>query len=74
MTNWGPPSNDPSPAWMANDRGHKNERRMKVRLTRKLAPSLNGVNLSAIQIGEVVELPEREARMLIAEGWAESDD
>jgi hypothetical protein len=42
-----------------------------VRLIRKLAASLNGFNLSQIDIGDVIELPDQTATMLIAEGWAE---
>lgn len=42
-----------------------------VRLTRKLAASLNGFNLSQIEVGDVLELPDETARMLIAEEWAE---
>ena len=43
-----------------------------VRLTRKLADSLNGFNLSRIGVGDTVELPDQTADMLIAERWAES--
>jgi hypothetical protein len=43
---------------------------MKVQLTRKLAAILNGVDVSAIQVGDIVELPDSTAAMLIAEGWA----
>lgn len=42
-----------------------------VRLTRKLAASLNGFNLTQIGIGDVLELPDQTANMLITEGWAE---
>ena len=44
---------------------------MRVRLTAKLAEVVNGVDLSHYREGDVVELPERECRMLIAEHWAE---
>jgi hypothetical protein len=40
-------------------------------LTRKLANQLNGIDLSSIKVGEVVRLPERDAMMLVLEGWAE---
>ena len=43
-----------------------------VRLTRKLATVLNGVDLSKFSVGDVLLLPESVAAMLIAEGWAES--
>jgi len=43
----------------------------RVRLIRKLALSLNGVDLSTAIIGQILLLPEPHAAMLIAEGWAE---
>ena len=43
---------------------------MKIRLTRKFADVLNGVDLSHAHAGEEIELPKRDAQMLIAEGWA----
>ena len=45
-------------------------RDVKVQLTRKFAQMLNGVDLSHWLVGEVVDVPEREAQMLIAEAWA----
>ena len=44
---------------------------MLVRLTAKLAEVVNGVDLSRYREGDVVELPERECQMLVAERWAE---
>lgn len=44
---------------------------MWVRLIRKFAEVIDGIDLSERNIGDVVEMPEREARTLIAEGWAE---
>ena len=43
----------------------------RVRLIRKLAPILNGVDLSQVKIGDVIYVPEATAAMLIREGWAE---
>jgi len=43
---------------------------MRVRLTRKLATCLDGVDLSAHHCGDVFEMPHHEAELLIAEGWA----
>lgn len=43
----------------------------RIRLIRKLAPVLNGVDLSKVQVGDVLEVPEAVAAMLIREGWAE---
>lgn len=45
--------------------------RMRVRLTRKFANSLNGIDLRKARVGEVIELAASQAEMLIAEGWAE---
>jgi len=43
---------------------------IKVQLIRKLANRLNGVDLTAYTVGQVVDLPERAASILLAEGWA----
>ena len=43
----------------------------RIRLTRKLAPVLNGVDLSLAEVGEVLVVSEAVAAMLIREGWAE---
>ena len=45
---------------------------MKVRLTRKFSDLINGVDLSKAHPGDTLELTDRDARTLIAEGWAES--
>jgi hypothetical protein len=42
-----------------------------VTLTRKLANLLDGVDLSAAQVGDLLYLPPHDAAILIAEGWAE---
>lgn len=42
---------------------------MKVRLTKRLADFLDGVDLTGLSVGDVVELPPREARILIKEEW-----
>lgn len=44
---------------------------MLIRLTRKLADCLDGVDVSHYSVGDVLDLPGREAYMLVAEGWAE---
>jgi hypothetical protein len=43
---------------------------MKVRLTRKLADCIDGVDLSDHRVGDVLDLPASESRVLIAEDWA----
>ena len=42
----------------------------KVRLTRKFAQIINGIDLSRARAGEDIELTTRDAQLLIAEGWA----
>lgn len=41
-----------------------------VRLTRKYSEVIDGVDLSHSKVGDRLHLPEREASLLIAEGWA----
>jgi len=41
-----------------------------VRLTKKLADCLDGVDLAGRHVGDLLDLPAREARLLIAEHWA----
>jgi hypothetical protein len=44
--------------------------RLRIRLIKKLARFLNGVDLDKLRVGEPIELPSQIARMLLAEGWA----
>ena len=44
---------------------------LRIRLVRKLVSILNGVDLSALQVGDVLRVPEAVAVMLIREGSAE---
>jgi hypothetical protein len=46
---------------------------MKVRLTRKLADAIDGVDLTGRRVNEVFDLPSRQAALLFAEGWAGYD-
>ena len=46
----------------------------RIRLTRKLAAVVNGVDLSSRKVGDVIELSDSLARMMIAERWAEPVD
>jgi RNA-binding protein YlmH len=45
---------------------------VRIRLTRKLAGRLNGIDVSNQQVGDIIELPDKAAAILIAEGWAEA--
>ena len=44
---------------------------MIVRLIKKLADVVNGLDISHCNEGDAIELPSHHARMMIAEGWAE---
>jgi hypothetical protein len=35
---------------------------------------IDGVDLSSYDVGDVLRLPETEARLLVAEGWADPVD
>jgi hypothetical protein len=43
---------------------------MQIRLTRKLANAIDGIDVSRRHVGDLINLPEHDAAMLIAEGWA----
>ena len=43
---------------------------MRVRLVRKLADAIDGVDLRGHQIDEVFDVSTRDARLLMAEEWA----
>jgi hypothetical protein len=45
-------------------------RYIPVRLIRKLADEINGLDLSRYQVGDVIEVPGHTALMLMGEGWA----
>lgn len=44
---------------------------MRIRLIKKLAELLNGINLNPYRVGEEFDCAEGVGRMLILEGWAE---
>jgi CheY-like chemotaxis protein len=52
-------------------RGAHASRFVLIRLTRKLAEFIDGIDLSGRSVGDIVEMPERDAWTLIAENWAE---
>ena len=43
----------------------------RIRIIRKFANAINGIDLSRVNAGDVVDVPEWNAHMLVAEGWAE---
>lgn len=44
---------------------------VRVRLVRKLAERIDGVDLSGRSVGQVIRLPANQARLLVAEQWVE---
>jgi hypothetical protein len=47
---------------------------VKLRLTRKFAQRINGIDLSSVQAGDDIEVSEHEAEILMREGWASPVD
>jgi hypothetical protein len=45
-----------------------------VRLTRKLALCMNGIDVSALKVGDVLELPEDRARAWLGGGSSSTAD
>jgi len=43
---------------------------MKVRLTKRLAPQLDGIDVSDRREGDVLDLSPSEAKILVEEQWA----
>ena len=43
---------------------------MKVRLTKKYAERLDDIDLSGRHVGDLLDLPMPDARLLVAEEWA----
>ena len=53
-----------------NYAGARSDDVVAVRLLRKYAEHIDGVNLENAAVGDRLELPTRDAHILIAEGWA----
>jgi hypothetical protein len=47
---------------------------MRVRLNRKLANVIDGLDVSGCRVGDVLDLPPRDALLLVAEGWAQLEE
>lgn len=45
---------------------------MQIRLTRKFAEAIDGIDLSHHAVGDLIDLPQHDADLIIAEGWASS--
>ena len=65
-----PEQSPPSERWADAD----SDEVASVRLIRKFADVLDGVNLQTAKVGDRLELSRRDANVLIAEGWAEHAD
>lgn len=50
------------------------KKRMRVRLIKKLAEVIDGIDLTAVKAGDVLNLERSEAQLLIVEGWAVLED
>jgi hypothetical protein len=51
-------------------RGPTSDAFVLVRLTRKYAETIDGVDLSHTKVGDYLRLSSREASLLLSEGWA----
>ena len=72
-----PPSADDDARYNGPERRVEHVRNAEVepvRLTRKYAETIDGVDLSARHVGDRLPLTVQEANLLIAEGWAELDE
>jgi hypothetical protein len=47
---------------------------MRIKLVRKFANAINGIDLASVSVGDIVELKNAQAILLIREGWAEPLD
>jgi hypothetical protein len=47
---------------------------VRVRLLKKLALSLDGVDLTSRKVGEIFDCSDEGARLLVLEGWADFVD
>ena len=50
-------------------RGAREDADMRVRLIRKLADALDGIDVSQYRNGDILDLPRTQAELLLAEGW-----
>jgi hypothetical protein len=49
---------------------HRGPGAVQVCLVRKVAECLDGVDVAPYSVGDVIDLPDRQATLLILEGWA----
>lgn len=46
-------------------------RLIRIRLLRKLALAMNGVDVSRFRVGDIIELSDKHAQMMVREDWGE---
>lgn len=46
---------------------------MRVVLTKKLAEIIDGIDIRPYHVGDLLDLPINEARLIVAENWAFAD-
>src|SRR5687768_7838242 len=69
-----PRDKDPkSPSSLRHGTAGRTDEVRCVRLTRKHADVIDGVDLSKAHVGDRLDLSPHDAEVLIAEGWAERD-
>lgn len=54
----------------ARTSSNRSSESIRVRLIRKIACQVDGVDISTHAVGEVFDLPASDASLLVAEGWA----
>lgn len=64
-----PNRRDTRGSWPAGAR--RSDGKISVRLTRKYAQMIDGIDLSHVNVGDRIVVSMRDAEMLKAEGWAE---
>jgi hypothetical protein len=56
---------------MADRNAERTDRlRMKVRLIKRFADAIDGISLARCRVGDVIDFPSDEARVLLASEWA----
>jgi hypothetical protein len=65
------PPEDDAPRPAAEERRAPAGATTSVRLTRKYADMIDGVDLTDAKVGDELDLPQHDADVLVAEGWAE---
>jgi hypothetical protein len=62
--------NDRNVTTGARNTERKNRPRVTLRLTKRFAEAIDGISLAGYRVGDVIDFPPDEARVLIASEWA----